>query len=652
MNQGIFDFALPKVDWKGVPDLTKLPSWSQAKRIGIDIETRDPTLKQLGPGCRRDPKTNYVVGIGIAIEDGPDFYLPFSHEGGDNLPKEHVVNYVNDNLKDFKGVVAGANLGYEGDWLATTGIDILGKKHADVQVSDVLIWELHDNYDLDTLCTRWEIPGKDERALREAASVYKVHPKTGLWKLPARYVDAYCRGDARKPLQILRRQEMEMEKLGINQIWELEQKVTPILTKMRRRGVRVDLDKVDQIEKKCLEIEWEMCRKVKHATMIDVSPDDLMNAESLARALRIAGYEPGKTVKGKASVDKELLKECGYVGEWLLEAREWHHLRITYCKQIRDHAIYHGPDDWRVHTTTNQVRATDEDGGGRGVRYGRTSCTDPSMQNQPIRSDKFGALWRSIFIKKKGSAGWACSDWSQQEPRIGVHYAELLEKQSGGRICRGAKEFGDEYRRNPALDIHQKLTDVADDPVNYPRKVVKNFVNGRLYGMGDLKLCYQLNWSTEIVFRRGEEREVPTAESYAKIKKFNDFAPWIGGLTKAATEAAEKNGHVWTFLRRRCNFVKGPDGKIWKAHKAFNRVGQGSAADQMKATLVAADGEGIPVDLIVHDEFDFSYDDLKQAKRLRELQKHTVEFSVPMKVDLEVGENWGEVEKVPEDQLN
>lgn len=637
-GQGIFDFALPKVTWTP-PDMSKLPDWSEAKRIGIDIETRDPDLKRLGPGCRRDPKTNYVVGIGIAIEDGPDFYLPFAHEGGDNLPKEAVVSYVNDNLKKFNGVIAGANLGYEGDWLATTGIDILGKSHADVQVSDVLICELHDGYDLETICARWGLPGKDERVLKEASSAYRVHPKKELWKLPARYVAGYCITDARRPLQILRRQEAEMEKQELNQIWNLEKRVTPVLTKMRRRGVRVNMDRVAQIEARCLEVEREMCAKVKHATMVNVAPEDLMNAEALARALRIAGYQPGKTAKGKASVDKVLLKECGHVGEWLLEAREWHTLRSTFCSQIHTHAIRHSDNDWRVHTTTNQMRATDDDGDGRGVRYGRTSCTTPSMQNQPIRSDKFGKLWRSVFIKKLGSRGWACADWSQQEPRIGVHYAELLG-------LPGAKEFADEYRKNPDLDIHQFLTDLANDPVNYPRKIIKNFVNGRLYGMGDLKLCRQLNLPTEWKQIRGEMREVAGAQCRDIVDKFRKFAPWIDGLVKAASAAAKKNGHVWTILRRKCNFKRAANGEIEDPHKAFNRVGQGGAADQMKATLVAADDAGIPVDLIVHDEFDFSYDDIQQAKDLRELQKTVVEFNVPMKVDLEVGEDWGNVEKV------
>lgn len=66
----------------------------------------------------------------------------------------------------------------------------------------------------------------------------------------------------------------------------------------------------------------------------------------------------------------------------------------------------------------------------------------------------------------------------------------------------------------------------------------------------------------------------------------------------------------------------------------------------MKATLVAADKEGIPIRAAIHDEFLFSFYDIKQAKRLKELQLDTVKLSVPMQVDLEIGPSWGEVQKL------
>lgn len=633
--------SLPKVDWRP-PIVSELPSWSQAKRVSVDVECRDEDLKRLGPGCRRDPSKNYVVGYSFAIEDGPAHYVPLKHEGGDNVQDaDAAVRYLRDEIRSFGGIIVGNGIGYDLDWIATmTGDDaILSKRIMDIQVFDVLINELHKEYNLDALCARYGLPGKDETVLNQAAAAYRVHPKSGLWRIAARYVAAYGIADAVRPHQVLRRQEAAAELEGVQQIWSLEQKVTPILIKMRRRGVRVDFDKVSLIERRAIDIETEELAKVHRATGVNIGVGNVWKAEVLAHALKQFGVEVPKTSTGKSSVDKVLLKDAGEVGKWILRAREWNKLRTTFCSRVREFA-----PKGRMHATFNQVKATDDEGEEKGVRYGRLSSSNDNMQFQPVRHDEYGALWRSVYVADEGSGGWACGDWSQQEPRIGVHYAELL----GERICPGAKEFADEYRKNPALDIHQKLTDLANDPVNYPRKIVKNFVNGRLYGMGDVLLCHNMGWSTTMIWsdRLGKEIEVPTRESKEKIDGFLKFAPWIPGLTRAAARKAEKVGHVWTYLNRKCHFEKGPDGRIWKAHKAFNRVGQGSAADQMKATLVAADAEGIPLALAVHDEFDFSYESMKQAKRLKELQMTVVQFSVPMKVDLEIGPSWGELTKV------
>jgi hypothetical protein len=151
--------------------LSSLPSWTDAKVLSIDVETKDPDIKSLGPGVRRPG--NRVVGFGFAIEDGPEFYLPISHEGGDNCEGD-VWGYVREQFRNFRGVLTGANLPYDGDWCMENGVDFSGvKSWEDVQVTDPLINELHDRYDLETLCQRYELPGKDESVLREAAAVYR-----------------------------------------------------------------------------------------------------------------------------------------------------------------------------------------------------------------------------------------------------------------------------------------------------------------------------------------------------------------------------------------------------------------------------------------------------------------------------------------------
>lgn len=638
---------LPKVDWRP-PRMSELPSWASAKRVCIDVETRDETLRELGPGCRRDPNRYYVCGLSFAIEDGPAFYLPMRHEGGDNMVEgpTAVWSYVRDQMRVFKGTLLGNGITYDLDWICqSTGEDeCLKKPIVDIQAADVMINELELQYDLDTLCHRHGLPGKDEKLLREVAAIYRLDPKRDMWRMPARFVAAYGIGDVVRPLQIYRRQETKIDEEGTNSIWSLEQKVTPILVKMRRRGIRIDLEKLTYIENRATEVMREEMAKVTHITGVKLTVDDVWKGDSLAKALRVAGYELTKTAKGKDSVDKEFLAKCGPIGKSMLRARQWGKLKTTFAAQVREQLIGD-----RAHVTFHQLRnnSDERDGDGKGVRYGRFSGTDFNIQFQPIRNKEFGALWRSIFVADHDGE-WVTSDWGQQEPRIAVHYAEKLR-------LPGAKEFADEYRQNPLLDIHSKLAEIS----GLERTVVKNYVNGRLYGEGDTKLCVQLG--EPLVERPTPGKQcrfcggfghkcVPGPEGQAKIDQFVRFAPWVPGLVREATKAAEQNGHVWTILRRKCRFERGPDGKIWRAHKSFNRVGQGSAADQMKATLVAVDAAGIPIQAIVHDEFDYTRPrgDRSVSELVRQLQLETVKFSVPMRVDVEVGPSWGEIVKEEE----
>lgn len=641
------DQALPQTDWRP-PALSSLPSWRDAKRVSVDVECRDEDLKTMGPGVRRSRETNYVCGIAFAIEDGPAHYLPIRHHGGDNCPEgeEAVWKYLRDQLANFKGHVLGAKLDYDTDWMEEhTGI--LGHKLMDVQVADPLIWELHRQNSLETLCERHGLPGKSEATLRHAAQAYRINPKSELWKLPARFVGLYGETDARRPLQVMRRQEPLIAADGLAEPWAMEQKVTPLLVKLRRRGVRVDLGRVGIIERRSLEVELDKLAQVKALTGVQLKPEDIWKADALAVALRAAGYKIPKTERkvsektgretgGKDSVDKVFLDKCGEVGTLLHGAREWNKLRTTFAKQIRQHAIVSGDGETRIHCQTNQMKATDEDGDNKGVAYGRTSATNPNLQQQPVRHDEFGEMWRSIFVADR-DARWACSDWSQQEPRIAVDYAERLG-------LPGAKEFADAYRSDPTMDIHQRLADIS----GIVRKIVKNYVNGSIYGMGDLKMCRHLKQPTTRTLVRGVMREVPGPEGRAMIDTFKGFAPWMQGLTRRAAKAVDEKGYIKACDGRRFHFEKAPDGsgRYMDSHAAFNRIGQYEASRQMKMTLIAAEDEGIPIQLIVHDEFDLSFTDIKQPKRLKELQLTVVTYNVPMLVDLEIGESWGQLTKV------
>ena len=177
------------------PELSSLPSWKDAKRVGYDLETRDPQLKQMGIGVRRD---GYVVGIAFAIEDGPSAYLPIAHEGGGNLDPKKVWAYISEQAKKFKGELVGANLGYDLDYTAENGVIFDNVKYfRDVQVAEPLIDDLQFSYALDNIATRRGIPGKSEDMLRRAAKAYGgLDPKADMWRLPSRFVGEYGEQDS------------------------------------------------------------------------------------------------------------------------------------------------------------------------------------------------------------------------------------------------------------------------------------------------------------------------------------------------------------------------------------------------------------------------------------------------------------------------
>jgi len=415
----------PKVDYQP-PNLSQLPSWRCAELVGIDIETHDPDLKRLGPGVRRGA---YIVGVSFSISGGPSVYLPMRHRGGDNLDPEQVLRYLREQAAVFTGTIAGANMQYDLDFLAQAGVVFRRAKwFRDVQVADPLIDELHDSYSLDAIAKRWGFPGKNESVLRDAASAWGVSAKAQMYELPARYVAEYAARDASLVLDILAHQEKEIRRQGITEVYDLESRLLPVLVKMRRRGIRVDLNALDRIEQWSETEEQSQLDNIFDETGVRIRLGDVWKPGALAKALRKSGVDLATTPKsGKPQVNKELLdnlKDKVPVASMIDRARRVNKLRTTFASSVRHYLCGD-----RIHCTFNQLRRTD-DGSNRGARYGRLSSTDPNLQQQPSRED-FAAAWRSIYVPDGDL--WCAADYSQQEPRMLTH--NQLCRSRRGRGC-------------------------------------------------------------------------------------------------------------------------------------------------------------------------------------------------------------------------
>lgn len=148
--------------------------------------------------------------------------------------------------------------------------------------------------------------------------------------------------------------------------------------------------------------------------------------------------------------------------------------------------------------------------------------------------------------------------------------------------------------------------------------------------------------------RNGRTIAVAGPECQQLIDSFDRNAPFVRDLAKLCQSVAEQRGFILTLLGRHCRFPKDDQGEFDWTHKALNRLIQGSAADQTKLALVETDAAGYYIQLQVHDELDGSFESPAQADACADLMRHCVELTVPSKVDVELGPNWGDIVDISE----
>ena len=650
----------PKSDWRP-PSFNDLPSWKGARRVAIDIETFDPELKKTGIGVRRKGR---IVGVSFAIEypdvpkltQVPRFYLPFGHEGGDNMDREKVLQYLRDQAGIFTGDMVTANGSYDYDYLAEQEIVFRRARFfRDIQIAEPLLDENQMKYSLNEVLKRNNLEGKKEDHLVQAAKMFGVDAKAEMWKLPARHVGPYAEADAALLLPLIQKQELRIRAIddanpGGARLWDLydlESRLMPVLIKMRRRGVAIDFDQLNRVETKTHREENASLEEVTRLSGVKVTTADINRPTIVAQAIEAClgdGCLP-PTKTGKPSIAMDVLKglDDHPVVEHFLRARRYNKLRTTFIESIRSHAV-----KGRVHCSFHQLRRQKEDGGSAGTITGRLSSGDPNLQQQPARDPEIGKMWRAIYVPDEDGQ-WACLDYSQQEPRWLVHFAEISN-------CIGAREAAERYRNDPTTDNHDMMTimihgqDAWDSwspkERKYHRGNAKTIYLGLCYAMGGAKLCRSLGLDTKwITTRSGKAIEIAGDEGQALLDLFNSKVPFIKELARRAENRAKSRGWIKTVLGRHLHFPLKKDGSDsfdW-THKALNKLIQGSSADQTKKAMVLADEAGLKIQLQVHDELNMTIYDHQEALQLAEIMRTAVPCNVPAKVDIEVGPNWGEI---------
>ena len=619
----------PKSEW--IPPL-ELPDITSAGKIAIDVETRDPNLKAHGPGWPTGD--GEVVGYAIAV-DGWSGYIPVGHLGGGNLDKR-IVNRWLKKVFECPADKIMHNAQYDLGWIRQMGFQVNGRI-IDTMVVASLLDENRFSFSLNALAYEHLNKVKSEKGLNEAAREFGVDPKAEMWKMPAMYVGPYAEGDAELTLELWNYLSGQLHKQDLWQIANLELDLLPCLVDMTMRGVRVDTDRVERTKDYLLKKEKEVLKQIKHITGSNV---EIWAAQSLAKAFDKQGIYYPKTDKGSPSFTKSFLSDSEEpLAKLVVQARNLNKTSGTFINTIMKHCH----SDGRIHSHINQIRSDDG-----GTVSGRISMNNPNLQQIPARDPEIGPMIRSLFLPEEGDQ-WAAIDFSQQEPRILVHYASVYGK-SRGIPLKGADEFVDGYTNNPDMDFHTMVAEMA----GIGRKQAKTINLGMMYGMGVNKLAGELG--------------IETDEAKALIKQYHERVPFVKGLmTGVQNRLNERSseGSLRSILGRKCRFdlwepdtfamnkalpykeavdAYGPTTRLKRAYtyKALNRLIQASAADMTKQAMVNLYKAGHLPLVQIHDEIAMSVKGLDEAKSIAYVMETAVPLEVPSKCDIEIGPSWGE----------
>ena len=601
---------------------TEFPDLRRVDEIAIDLETKDPGLKERGSGSVIGDGD--VVGIAVATSHYKG-YFPIAHEGGGNMDRQRVMLWLKDVLESQSTKIFH-NAIYDVCWLRRLGLKINGDIVC-TMIAAAVTDENRFRYDLNSLAWHYLGYGKNESALSEAAESWGIDPKAEMYKLPAMHVGGYAERDAEITLGLWQEMKKEILHQDLEDIFDLETELFPCLVDMRFKGVRVDTERAHQMKSNLIKQEQDLLKKIEGET--NIYPQ-IWAARSIAQVFENLKIPFERTEKTDApSFTKNFLQEHEHpVVRMIAQAREVNKAHTTFIDSILRYE-----HKGRIHAEINQLRNA-----GGGTVTGRFSYQNPNLQQIPARNKDLGPMIRSLFIPEEGHR-WGVFDYSQQEPRLVVHYASLYKLPSVYDVI-------DAYQNDPNADFHQTVAEMAE----IPRSQAKTINLGLFYGMGKGKLQAELGVSKE-----------KAAELF---NTYHARVPFVKQLMSKASNRAQDRGQIRTLLGRLCRFhlwepnsfgmhkamthedalkEHGPGIKRAYTYKALNKLIQGSAADMTKKAMLELYKEKIIPHIQIHDELDLSIENEDEAKKVIEIMEHAVTLEVPNKVDYEHGNNWGEI---------
>jgi len=599
----------PQVDYHIVNTTSALDELlnrlSEAKSFAFDLETTS-----------LDPMSAQLVGISLSPAPGEAYYIPVGHVGWgqvEQLPLEQVIAWLKPPLKDNTLAKLAHNGKYDMGVLAEYGITV-------------------KNLTFDSMLAAYLLGEKSLglKALAFSKLAIEMMPITDLIGSGAKQLSMsqvelaraadYACADADMTGRLAKVLEAELHQQGLWQLFsEVELPLAPVLVGMERNGIALDTELLRQMShrlgEQLLKLEAEIYNSVGHQFNIN-SPQQLSSV--LFEELRLP---PARKTKGGYSTGAAVLEELRGVHpiiEFILEYRQLAKVKSTYIDALPSLI---NPKTGRVHTNFNQTRTA----------TGRLSSSEPNLQNIPVRGE-LGKQVRQAFIAPPRSYLLA-ADYSQIDLRALAH---LSQDKS---LLTAFRRDEDIHTTTAAQVFSVNLSEVTPDM----RRVAKTVNFGVIYGMSD----YGLEQATELSREEAAQFIAAYFEKYPGVKQY----------LESTKEQARKEGYVQTLLGRRRSIpeINSSNRQVREAAErmAINMPVQGTSADIIKVAMINLDREiaqrqlKSKMMLQVHDELIFEVPEA-ELKEMRQLVPETMstalELSIPLRVDIKTGSNWGEME--------
>ena len=603
---------ITKSDYHLITDIKEIDVWiKEAEEIGeIAVDTETNSL---------DPHQANLIGISLSTKIGKACYIPIGHKSKKCIDKDQVIKKLKPILEDPGIKKIGQNIKYDFIVFFKQGIELTSLE--DTMLMSYVLDAGRNRHNLDTLA---------EIHLGHKTITFKDLVGTGKKELNFSEVDIekakdYAAEDADITLRLYHKFSKNLKLEKLTNIYEnFEKPMIKILAFMEIEGIKIDKNFLKvlslKFEKKIQKIQNEVFKISKKEFNI-ASPKQL--GEIIYNDLKIANLK--KTKKGSFATSASVLEDLAFKGhkfpQLVLDWRQLSKLKNTYSDSLPEHI---NPNTKKVHTSFLLAATT----------TGRLASSDPNLQNIPIKSDD-GKDIRKAFITDKNYT-LISADYNQIEMRILADLADVRE------LKKAFKNNEDIHSLTASQIFNTDIKKVNEDQ----RRKAKAINFGIIYGISQYGLAKQINvtnYEAEVFLK-------------AYFKKFPEIKVYMDKTIKFC----RKSGYVNNIFGRRSHFTnindKNYNVRNFQERAAINAPIQGSASEIMRLAMIRLSRrleekkyKKTKMLLQIHDELIFESPKeeverinkviIEEMSSVAKSDQHS--FSIPLTVDVNIGDNWG-----------